>query len=46
MGKGGLKGMTLLVELVNEWIDVFLITAHVSHHLDGMYCNDQPEKSE
>ena len=46
IGKGGLKGMTLSAELVSEWIDAFPITAHVSHHLDVIYCDDQPEKSE
>ena len=43
IGKGGLKGMTLSAELVSEWIDAFPITAHVSYHLDRIYCDDQPE---
>ena len=43
IGKGGLEGMTLSAELLSEWIDAFPITAHVSHHLDGIYCDDQPE---
>ena len=38
--------MTLSVELISEWIYAFPITAHVSHHLDVISCDDQPEKSE
>ena len=46
IGKGGLKGMTLSAELVSEWIDAFPITTYVSDHLDGIYCDDKPGKSE
>ena len=44
IGKGALKGMTLLPELVSEWINAFPITFHVTNRMDSIY-SDIPDKS-
>ena len=38
--------MTLSAEFVSEQTDAFPITAHVTHHLYGIYHDDWPEISE
>ena len=45
IGKGNLKCMTLSTELVNEWIDAFLIIVYVSDHIDYIYSTCAPEQS-
>ena len=37
IGKGGLKGMTLSLEMIAEWIDSFPITAYFSDTMEHLY---------
>jgi hypothetical protein len=46
IGKSSLKGMTLIPELVSEWIDVYPITVHVADRVDYIYSHDFPTEAQ
>jgi hypothetical protein len=44
-GKSSLKGMTLIPELVSEWINAYPITVHVADRVDYIYSHDVPAEA-
>ena len=45
IGKGGLKGLTLLPDLFREWIESFPIAVHVSDSVESMYTDHTQSKN-